>query len=186
MSDISTVSTKIASGSTQSTQKAGSESKSGVFASGIGGGNFWDMIAAQFSTTVATQKTGAGVTNENIVADNGKAPVKSDNPLALLQIALSSQTVDADGNIVLSTAETAAEKLQSQLDITNSLLNHLKNVVPDNGEKEGILASILGKLQTKSDTLQASLSALENPVITKGTAVEDIPMPLLNALGLKN
>lgn len=185
MSDVSAVSTKVASGSnTQGTQKAGGESKSGVFASGIGSGNFWDMIIAQFSTTAAAQKTGAGVTNENIVADNGKAPLKADNPLALLQIALASQTVDADGNIVLSTAETAAGKLQSQLDITNSLLNHLKNVVPDNAEKEGIFASILGKLQSKSDTLQASLSALENTVISKDTAVEDIPMPLLIALGL--
>lgn len=184
MSDVSAVSTKVASGSTaQTTQKAGAESKSGVFASGAAGANFWDMIMAQFSATTETAKT--GVTNENLLADNGKpATPKTENPLALLQIALSSQTLDAQGNIVVTPPETDAGKLQSQLDITNSLLNHLKNVVPDSAEKEGIFASILGKLQNKSDTLQASLSALENPVITKDTAVEDIPMPILIALGL--
>lgn len=188
MSDLSPVLTKVASGSTaqaQAAQKAGAESKSGVFASGIGGGNFWDMIIAQFSAGETTDKTGTGVTNENVVAaENTKAPVKTDNPLALLQIALSSQTLDAQGNIVVNAPETSAKSLQTQLDITNNLLNHLKNMVPDGAEKEGIFASILGKLQNKSDTLQASLSALENPVITKDTAVEDIPMPLLIALGL--
>ncbi len=191
MTDISPVLTKVASGSaaTQSAQQqAGAASSSGVFASGIGGGNFWDMIIAQFSATTEsgkTGKTGTGVTNENVLAaDNAKAPVKTDNPLALLQIALSSQTVDAQGNIVVSAPETSAESLQTQLDITNNLLNHLKNAVPDSAEKEGLFAAILGKLQSKSDTLQASLSALENPVITKDTAVEDIPMPLLIALGL--
>lgn len=186
MSDISPVLTKVSSGSpaVQGGQQAGSKSTSGAFASGLGGGNFWDMIISQFSTTAETSKT-TGVTNENALsADNSKAPAKTENPLALLQIALSSQTLDAQGNIVVTPAESDAQKLQSQLDITNSLLNHLKNVVPDSAEKEGIFAGILGKLQSKSDTLQASLSALENPVITKDTAVEDIPMPLLIALGL--
>jgi hypothetical protein len=197
MSDISPVLTKLASGSAaQGQAQALGGSSSGVFAAGIGGGNFWDMIIAQFAATLETDKasikTANGITNENILAaapaegetPKTPAPVKADNPLAMLQIALAAQSLDAKGNIVVTSPETDAEKIQSQLEMTNTIINHLKNVVPDSAEKEGIFATILGKLQTKSDTLQASLSALENPVITKDTPVEDIPLPLLIALGL--
>ena len=185
MSDISPILTKIASGSgAQPAQTAGATSFSGVFASGLGGGNFWDMIIAQFAAgTDGDKKPANGITNVAVTAET-KAPVKTDNPLALLQIALSSQTLDANGNVVFTTPETDPAKLQSQLEMTNKIINQLKAMVPDNAEKEGIFANLLGKLQAKSDTLQASLSALENPVITKDTPVEEIPLPMLIALGL--
>ncbi len=185
MSDISPVLTKIASGSAAaSSQTAGAVSSSGVFASGLGGGNFWDMIIAQFAAgTDGDKKAANGITNAAVTAET-KAPAKTENPLALLQIALSAQTLDANGNVVVTTPETDAAKLQSQLEMTNKIINQLKSMVPDNAEKEGIFSNLLGKLQTKSDTLQASLSALENPVITKDTPVEDIPFPMLIALGL--
>ena len=192
MSDLSPVLTKIASSSAaQSSGQALGGSNSGVLSAGMGGaGNFWDMIIAQFGATLegenASLKTPTGVTNQNVLADAGQkqAPVKSDNPLAMLQIALAAQSLDAKGNIVVNAPETDPAKLQSQLEMTNTIINHLKNVVPDSAEKEGIFATLLGKLQSKSDNLQASLSALENPVITKDTPVEDIPLPLLIALGL--
>lgn len=185
MSDISPVLTKIASGSgVAQAQTAGATSSSGVFASGLGGGNFWDMIIAQFAAGVDSEKKAAnGVTNVAVTPET-KAPVKTDNPLALLQIALSSQTLDANGNLVITPPEVDPAKLQSQLEMTNKIINQLKAMVPDNAEKEGIFANLLGKLQAKSDTLQASLSALENPVITKDTPVEEIPLPMLIALGL--
>lgn len=193
MSDISPILTKIASGSgAQPAQTAGAASSSGVFSAGLGGGNFWDMIIAQFAAgTEGDKKPANGITNAAVTTEaktpvmtETKAPVKTENPLALLQIALSSQTLDANGNVVVTAPETDAAKLQSQLEMTNKIINQLKAMVPDNAEKEGIFANLLGKLQAKSETLQASLSALENPVITKGTPVEDIPLPMLIALGL--
>jgi flagellar hook-length control protein FliK len=191
MSDISPLLTKIAAGSTAAAQNAQAlgGSGAGVFAAGLGGGNFWDMIIAQFSAGLEGDKpkTATGLTNAPILANAApetKAPVKTENPLALLQIALASQTVDADGNVVVSAPETDPAKLQSQLEMTNTIINQIKALIPDNAEKEGMFANLLGKLQSKSDTLQASLSALENPVITKETPVEEIPMPLLIALGL--
>ncbi|HEU4837919.1 MAG TPA: flagellar hook-length control protein FliK [Micavibrio sp.] len=190
MSDISPLLTKIASGSTAAAQNAQAlgGSGAGVFAAGLGGGNFWDMIIAQFAASLEGDKpkSGTGLTNPLLAsaAPETKAPVKAENPLALLQIALSSQMLDADGNVVVSAPETDPAKLQSQLEMTNTIINQLKALIPGNAEKEGMFAAILGKLQSKSDTLQASLSALENPVITKDTPVEEIPMPLLIALGL--
>lgn len=191
MSDISPLLTKVAAGSTAAAQNAQAlgGSGAGVFSAGLGGGNFWDMIIAQFAagTEGGKSKSPAGVTNSQLLAGAApetKAPVKTDNPLALLQIALASQTLDANGNVVVSAPETDPAKLQSQLEMTNTIINQLKALIPDDAEKEGMFATLLGKLQSKSDTLQASLSALENPVITKDTPVEDIPMPLLIALGL--
>lgn len=191
MSDISPILTKVAAGSTAAAQNAQAlgGSGAGVFAAGLGGGNFWDMIIAQFSAGLEGDKpkTATGVTNNPILANAAqetRAPAKTGNPLALLQIALASQTVDADGNVVVSAPETDPAKLQSQLEMTNTIINQIKALIPDNAEKEGMFANLLGKLQSKSDTLQASLSALENPVITKETPVEEIPMPLLIALGL--
>jgi flagellar hook-length control protein FliK len=191
MSDISPLLTKVASGSTAAAQNAQAlgVSGAGVFAAGLGGGNFWDIIIAQFAAGLEGDKpkSGTGLTNNPLLANaapEAKAPVKTENPLALLQIALASQTLDADGNVVISAPETDPAKLQSQLEMTNTIINQIKALIPDTAEKEGMFANLLGKLQSKSDTLQASLSALENPVITKETPVEEIPMPLLIALGL--
>ncbi len=187
MSDISAVQTKVAATSSAQTGKTASGSTSGVFTAGLGGGNFWDMIASQLGVSMGEQKSSAnGVTNALLEGTDVKSNTKasSDNPLALLQIALSAQTVDEQGNIVLNAPETDPATLQKQLDLTNNIINQLKNLVPDNSEKEGIIGSVLSKLQAKSDTLQASLSALENPVISKETSVEDIPLPVFIALGL--
>ena len=176
MSDLNPIaSTKIAAG--QNGGQALQGSSSGVFAAGAG--NFWDVILSQL--TAAGELASTKKTEAALGATKKPAPAQPENPLAMLQVALASQTLDADGNIVLS---ADGEKLQTQLDLTNRILNFFKDMVPHDGEKEGLLNTLLSKLQTKSDTLQASIAALESGVITKDTPVEDIPMPLLIALGL--
>ncbi len=184
MTDINPiVATKVAQGSQP---LAGAST--GVTANFAGGGNFWDMIFSSLLTgdtkktnTDATAVT--GTTNPIITTD---ASVKTEsNPLALLQIALSNQTIDENGNIVLpDAANDGTDGLQSRLDLTNDVINHLKNVLPENAQKEGIFAQLISKLQTRSDNLQASLSALEAGTLSMDTPVEDIPMPLLISLGL--
>ncbi|PZQ48478.1 MAG: hypothetical protein DI551_01635 [Micavibrio aeruginosavorus] len=188
-------STQIAAGSSTgltgvATALSGSKT-SGVLAGGAGGlASFWDMIISQFG---ADEGLKTGITNATNVAASAdstletKTPANGDNPLAMLQIALASQNVDANGNLVIDTTTTPADptKLQNQLDLTNTIINKLKNMFPDNtGEKDGLLNAVIGKLQTKSDTLQASLSALNGGTISKDTPVEDIPLPMLIALGL--
>ncbi len=212
MSDHSPIMTKVAAGGSAQGQ-ALSGSATGVFSSGIGNfwdlitaqlnapedakwifagtpktGNLKDLVSTQTGTAenaplLANTNANAtlGTANAN---NNGLAKIKENNPLALLQLALSTQTLDADGNIVVSAAETETADLQTQLDVTDGIISALKNIAPDSTENEGLIGTILGKLQAKSDSLRASLSALENPVITKDTAVEDIPLPLFTALGL--
>lgn len=68
--------------------------------------------------------------------------------------------------------------------MTNKVLNFIKDMIPDDAEKTVSLKTFFSKLQAKSDTLQASIAALESNVINKDTPVEDIPLPLLIALGL--
>ena len=119
-----------------------------------------------------------------LLTDKGSKP-QATNPLAMLQIALANHTLDENGNIVLPiAANDGADKLKSSLELTNNVINHLKNVLPENAQKEGLFAQVLAKLQTRSDNLQASLSALESGTLSKDTPVEDIPMPLLIAFGL--
>lgn len=198
MGSINTIAvTQVAAGSTGVTNhQALAGSSSGVIAGGMG--NFWDMIISQFglgdaigaddaklqttSTTGVTNKTVDTATTDEQTVQSAN---KGNNPLALLQIALSTQTTDDKGNIVLDAeAAPTTEKLQRQLDLTNTIINHLKNVLPENAEKDGVMTNVLTKLQAKSDTLQASLSALEGGVIAKDTPVKDLPLPVLIALGL--
>lgn len=180
MSSINTVPvTQVAAGSTGAQALSGSKT-SGVIGAG-GMANFWDMIISQFGLGAETGITTAA---QNAAGDAKKAQQQGDNSLAMLQIALSSQSVDAKGNIILDNETAAAGKIQRQLDLTNTIINHLKNMLPENAEKDGIMAGVLGKLQAKSDTLQASLSALEGGTISKNTPVEDLPLPILIALGL--
>lgn len=195
MSGINPILTQVATGSTS--QAAGAQAlaggATGVFSAG--GANFFELILANLVASEDGTATGAkttGLTNTVPTTTPQKTPdakasviPKGENPLAALQVALATQTLDADGNIVVApvTAESTGS-LQTQLDVTNQIINHLKNILPENAQQEGVFNKILAKLQTKSDTLQASLSALEGGVITKDTAVEDIPLPLLISLGL--
>lgn len=194
MSSINVIpTTQVAAGSQSGQALSGSQT--GVFAT-TEGMNFFDLIIARLAALTegeeGAENKAQGVTNAVITADSS---VKTDsktlssrmdnNPLAALQIALAAQTVDGEGNILLPLSEKGTEKLQTQLDFTNQLINHLKNVLPDSAEQAGIFSKLLTKLQAKSETLQASLSTLESGVITKDTPVEDIPLPLLIALGLK-
>lgn len=190
MSDLSPIMTKVAAGgSAQGQALAGS--KTGVLSAGAG--NFWDMITAQLNAPESSKWIFANAPKAASLKDiatplaNGNAAsgkIQENNPLALLQVALSAQTLDADGNIVVTSAETDAASLQTQLDVTDGIISTLKNIAPDSVENEGLIGTILGKLQAKSDSLRASLSALENPVIAKDTPVEDIPLPIFTALGL--
>ncbi len=159
-------------------------STSGALSAGLGGAaNFFDLIIARL-TAEGGKDTGTNTLSVN-AGMTAPAAKNAANPLVSLQIALASQSVDADGNLLLSTDAKTPEKIQGQLDFTNQIINHLKTMLPEGAEQEGLFANILGKLQAKSDTLQASLSALENGVISKDTPVENIPMPLMIALGLK-
>lgn len=184
-------STQIAAGSSGAQTLLGGGTNSGVLAVAGGMANFWDMIVAQFGADTAAETTvmDAAATKQApaIAADAPEMVIparsKDHNPLALLQIALSAQTVDDQGNIVLGGEENAA-KIQDQIDFTNKIIDHLKNMLPESPDKEGLMNTILSKLQAKSETLQASLSALEGGVISKDTPVEDIPLPLFIALGL--
>lgn len=191
MSNVSPTiaSTQIAAGSQAQALQG---STSGVLSAGLGGAaNFFDLIISRLAAAEGGKETGTGTLTVNtgvtasVETAQAQAAPKAANPLALLQIALASQNVDADGNIVLTTDAKTPEKIQGQLDFTNQIINHLKTMLPEGAEQEGLFANILGKLQAKSDTLQASLSALENGVISKDTPVENIPMPLMIALGLK-
>lgn len=178
--------TKVATGSNGAQALAGS-STSGVLAgAGIGGNtaaNFWELILSHITAPENQESIKTAISAEDVLTSD-KAPAQNNNPLAMLQVALAAQNVDEQGNIVLAQTPEDADKLQTQLDLTNKIINHLKNALPEQAEKDGLFNQILSKLQAKSDTLQASLSALENGVITKDTPVEDIPMPLLVALGL--
>lgn len=197
--------TKIAANSgAQAAPQALQGDASGTL-SNVPSGNFFDIILARLvaaennatakpasttpaaGTTTPTNPAADAATTTTATAPTTAAitplPGQNDNPLVKLQVALASQNVDANGNIVVNT-DTGTDKLQSQLDLTNQIINHLKNMLPGGAEKEGVFAKVLAKLQAKSDNLQASLSSLEHTVITKDTAVESIPMPLLISLGL--
>ncbi len=189
MSNVNPIpTTQIVAGSNAPAPQALSGSQtSGVLAgTGMAGGmaNFWDMIISQFTSTDAKVSTPTtGITNAPVSTDK-KPVVQNDNPLALLQIALASQPIDAQGNIILDST-VSPEKIQSKLDLTNQIIDHLKTMLPEgSASKDGLLKTILTKLQAKSDTLQASLSVIEGGVITKDTPVEDIPLPMMIALGL--
>lgn len=180
MSNISPIGlTKIASGSGIQNAQALSGSSTGLFAN-VTGLNFMDLIIARL-TADETQKTAEKPQTTEI---KDTANLQKQNPLTLLQLALASQTTDENGNIVLGDAEGQVKKLETQLGLTNKIINHLKNVLPENPDNGTIFQKLLTKLQTKSDTLQASLSALESGVITKDTPVEDIPLPILILFGL--
>lgn len=184
--------TKVAAGSTSAgSAQALQDNGNGVFSS-TPGSNFFDIILARLATaenndqaTAATPAdTATTAASDAASAAASSLPGQSDNPLVQLQVALASQNVDANGNIIVDANATSTDKLKTQLDFTNQIINHLKNMLPNSGDKDGVLAKVLAKLQTKSDNLQASLSALEHSVITKDTAVEDIPMPMLISFGL--
>lgn len=183
MSNINPIATtKIASGSGAQSAQALSGSGTGVFAN-MSGLNFIDLIIARL-TAEETQKTGQK--NGLLEAGDTKdlASLSKENPLTLLQLALASQGTDENGNIVLGDADATTKKLENQLGLTNTILNHLKNVLPENTGGETVFQKLISKLQTKSDNLQASLSTLESGVITKDTPVEDIPLPILILFGL--
>ena len=198
MSSVNTIPvTQVAAGTSgvANHQALAGSTNSGVL--GVAGGmaNFWDMIMAQFGaseqTDTAKTATPSSTTEKPVSQDIAATPdfvmparPKDYNPLAMLQIALSSQTVDDQGNIVLDAEAASTTKIERQLELTNTIINHLKNMLPENAEKDGVMAGVLAKLQAKSDTLQASLSALEGGMISKDTPVEDIPLPMLIALGL--
>ncbi|MFA5592498.1 MAG: flagellar hook-length control protein FliK [Micavibrio sp.] len=197
MSDISPVLTKTAAAGAAQQPQALSGGNAGVFAAGLGSaGNFWDMILSNImpnapadahrvfpaGTQEAAQK--AAQASGAIEAASAKPAISLENTLAALQVALAVQPVDEDGNIILQAPEKNVPELQKQLDKTDSLISHLKNILPENAEKSGFFAGFLGKLQAKSDDLRANIAALETPVLAKDTPVEDVPMPLMIALGL--
>ncbi len=206
MTSINPIATKVAAGSAPNASAPLQGSASGVL-SGMGGANFFDMIFSnliggdtaktEINVKTIAEKLAQGITNTATnpemaaVNTNAAATIvtasgvkNNENSLALLQIALANQGVDANGNIVLKDAPLKADTLQSSLTVTDKIINHLKNMLPENGEKEGVFNQLISKLQAKSDTLRASLSALNEGMISKDTAVEDIPMPLLISLGL--
>lgn len=164
-----------ASRSVAGTTAAQSGSTSGASAKGMA--NFWDMIMSQFGEANAAGKAQLVSTGDAAQKQAG------DNPLALLQLALANQNIDGNGNIVLDETN-AAGKIQRQLDLTNTIINHLKNMLPQNAQNDGVMEGVLAKLQAKSDTLQASLSALNGGKIAMDTPVKDLPLPILIALGL--
>lgn len=179
MTDMNPIaSTQIAKGTVQAQPLAGASS--GVTANFAGAGNFWDMI---FSTLIPGGDGKNGLTNPLVSTDSAPKPEK--NPMALLQIALSNQTVDENGNIILpQAANEDVSELKSSLELTNTIINHLKNALPENAQKEGIFSQLISKLQSRADSLEVSLQALQSGTIAKGTSVDDIPMPMMIALGL--
>lgn len=198
MTSINPIATKIAAGSAQAASAPLQGGTSGVL-SGAAGMNFFDLIFSNLlgeggvkegvSTKAAAEKLLQGITNEQAVPDPSAAAAQTpaagrENSLALLQIALAGQGVDENGNVVLKDASLKADSLQSSLTVTDKIINHLKNMLPENSEKEGVFNQLISRLQAKSDTLRASLGALNEGMISKDTAVEDIPMPLLISLGL--
>jgi len=185
MSDVSTIpATKVASsGSSHGTGN-------GASAKIAAGGNFWDLILTKLtsggeddlsSLLQSPAQTVPATTTSTTTANAGKAP---QNPLAMLQLALSNQTVDENGNIILPKSQDEVKDLKTQLELTNKIINHLKNALPENGDRNNIMGQVLAKLQTRSDTLQASISTLESGTISKDTPLEDIPAPTLISLGL--
>lgn len=186
MTDMNVYATKIAQGSAQPQALAGAST--GAAAKNAASGNFWDFILSGLTKSEQKadgllQQAAAQTANSANLKDAAKP--QDNNPLALLQIALANQTVDAQGNIVLpEDSATLEASLQKQLTLTDTIINQLKNVLPENNEQGGIFNQLLSKLQAKSDTLHASLAALEAGTISKDTPVEDIPFPLLTALGL--
>ncbi|PZO86126.1 MAG: hypothetical protein DI626_06885, partial [Micavibrio aeruginosavorus] len=201
MTSINPIATKVAAGSAPNASAPLQGSTSGVLG-GVGGQNFFDLILSNLlggdaaktdvNAKSIADKIMQGMTNEQAAPATTPANVSTatgavksnENSLALLQIALANQGVDADGNIVLQDASLKADTLQSSLTVTDKVINHLKNMLPENADKEGVFSQLISKLQAKSDTLRASLSALNEGMISKDTAVEDIPMPLLISLGL--
>lgn len=185
MSSINPHATQIAAGSSgvANHQALSGSGSNGVFAGAGSMANFWDLIMSQFSGVENGQTIEVPTTGKQ-TPDQTLAQTKGDNPLALLQLALSSQTLDADGNIVLDTAQADSAKIERQLGLTNTIIDHIKSLMPDSAEQDGMMASVLGKLQAKSDTLRASLSVLEGGMIAKDTPVEDLPLPILIALGV--
>lgn len=194
MSNMSPIAlTKVASGSGLQTAQALSGSSSGMFAN-VGGLNFMDLLIARLTGGAdeeAEKSTEAKSGNEEgkkaqELATEGKDinALQKNNPLTLLQIALATQTTDENGNIVLGNVEEQTKKLEAQLGLTNQIINHLKNVLPENPDNNTIFQKLLARLQNKSESLQASLDTLGSGVITKDTAVEDIPLPLLILFGL--
>ena len=194
MSNMSPIAlTKVASGSGLQTAQALSGSSSGMFAN-VGGLNFMDFLIARLTggeENEAEKNTEAKSGGEEVkeakeLPTEGKDinALQKNNPLTLLQIALATQTTDENGNIVLGNVEQQAKKLEAQLGLTNQIINHLKNVLPENPDNNTIFQKLLTRLQNKSESLQASLDTLESGVITKDTAVEDIPLPLLILFGL--
>lgn len=181
--------TQISAGSNGAPLSAGATS--GVLAGAGSMANFWDLIMSQFGsetedgqTLVANTTAQPAPTEKAQNQSQTQAKIKGDNPLTLLQLALSAQPMDEQGNIVLDTAKADAAKIERQLGLTNTIIDHLKAVMPDSAEQDGMMASVLTKLQAKSDTLRASLSVLEGGMIAKDTPVEDLPLPILIALGL--
>lgn len=185
MSSINPHATQIAAGSSgvANHQALSGNGSNGVFAGAGSMANFWDLIMSQFSGVENGQKIEVPTTAKQ-TPDQTLAQTKGDNPLTLLQLALASQTLDADGNIVLDTAQADSAKIERQLGLTNTIIDHIKSMMPDSAEQDGMMASVLTKLQAKSDTLRASLSVLEGGMIAKDTPVEDLPLPILIALGV--
>lgn len=191
MSDIVSIpTTQVVKGSAPATQPLGGAS-SGVTANFAGAGNFWDMIFTSIMSgdpsaqKIDPAKQGTtGLTNQLVTAD-AKPETSNKNPMALLQIALANQTIDENGNIVLpDAANQDAKSLQTTLDLTNNIINHLKNVLPEGAQQEGIFAKLLGRLQTHSENLRADIAALSSGTLEKTTAADDIPLPLMIAFGL--
>lgn len=185
MSSITPFATQVSAGSTGAAnhQALAGSSTSGALADAGTMANFWDLIMSQFGQG-AEESANEQAAQTNAQTTDSGATAKGDNPLALLQLALSSQTVDGEGNIVLDAAKADAAKIERQLGLTNTIIDHLKSMLPETSGKDGIMASVLSKLQAKSETLQASLSVLEGGMISKETPVEDLPLPILIALGV--
>lgn len=185
MSSINPFATQIAAGSSGATgQQALAGSTSGVLTGAGSMANFWDLIMSQFGNAEDAPKVEGANTDKQTPDQALAQQPKGDNALALLQLALSSQTLDAEGNIVLDPAQADAAKIERQLGLTNTIIDHIKSLMPDSAEQDGMMASVLSKLQAKSDTLRASLSVLEGGMISKDTPVEDLPLPILIALGV--
>lgn len=187
MSDISSIpSTQIAKGSTAA--QAGGKATSGVTANFAGAGNFWDMIFSNIFTGQGDKTSVTGLTNPVVVPDTqpqiqGQTKTEK-NPMALLQIALSNQTIDENGNIVLPNTANDTKSLQSSLELTDGIINHLKNTLPEGAQKEGIFAQLLAKLQARSESLRADIATLTSGMLPKDMPLEDVPMPLMISLGL--
>ncbi len=176
---------KASSGVTSQTATALQGAGNGVL-SGVSG-NFWDLIMGGLGTTTTTADGSS--TPEQTGSDNTGATLTSSSqaktsPMSLLQLVLAAQGTDENGNIVLNMQDVDKDALETQLGVTNKLIEKLTATLPESGQKQDIIETLLGKLQTQSDSLRASLAALANGTISKGTPAEDLPFPLLIALGV--